>query len=38
MTEQEIYQIAKAWIDKGHENSSVDWVKLNGRKRFYRNE
>ncbi|OQY72826.1 MAG: hypothetical protein B6D44_09075 [Ignavibacteriales bacterium UTCHB2] len=28
MTEQDIYQIAKAWIDKDHENSSVDWVKL----------
>jgi hypothetical protein len=28
MTEQDIYQIAKAWIEKDHENSSIDWVKL----------
>ena len=28
MTEQDIYQIAKSWVDKDHENSSIDWVKL----------
>ncbi len=28
MTEETIYQIAKAWIDKDHPNSSIDWVKL----------
>lgn len=28
ITEQDIYRIAKAWIDKDHENSSVDWIKL----------
>jgi hypothetical protein len=28
MTEQDIYQISKAWIEKDHENSAVDWIKL----------
>jgi hypothetical protein len=28
MTEQDIYIIAKAWIEKDHEDSAVDWVKL----------
>lgn len=28
MDKEKIYTIAKAWIEKDHENSAVDWVKL----------
>lgn len=28
MNRDDIYIIAKAWLDKDHENSSVDWIAL----------
>lgn len=28
MTAEDIYIIAKAWLEKDHEDSEVDWVKL----------